>query len=138
MLHQILQGTAVIGPQTYLPPTKPSMLSFTSMGRTTLTASFSPWPWPMECRCARRRTERSQAQSCERRISRTVACASHNPQPFMACVQLMWKSHFLIFFAGFSQWGIRKKLKNPLVHHHLPHPGIFFYRINLPFSGTPK
>ena len=62
------QGAAVIGPQTCLPPRKASILTFTSCGSTTLTAAcHALWV------AIFRRTASNQAQSCERRISRTVA-----------------------------------------------------------------
>ena len=100
------------------------MLSFTSMGRTTLTALPS-LGWP-RYRSARRRTERSQAQSCERRISRTVAW----PQ----CPALMLKvthSHSFPDFlhvSGQIHWFI---IVFPMFL-------AMVYRIILPFSGIPQ
>ena len=64
------EGTALMGPQTCLPPMKLSMRSFTSGGRLSATrASGTPKRCP-----ERRRTHNSQVQSWAFRISRTIAC----------------------------------------------------------------
>ena len=69
-----IKDTALMGPHTCLPPMKASMRSFTSGGRlvvSTLLISENPG------RCwERRRTHSNQVQSCDFRISRTIAWRS--------------------------------------------------------------